>query len=124
MSCECGRAYPDNLQYNQQNYNQPYQYSQPQKSNNGTHFDLSNTIYFTIILVILWLMITAWDALIDRLLELWLGVDPKSIKALFLYALIFTLVSIIFLLILDEEFGYLFGINTGDGNTMPITAGR
>lgn len=83
------------------------------QSSKNIHFDLANLVYFTILLVILYLMITGWDALIDRMLEKWVGWDPNSIPALVLYAFIFTLISIIFLWVLDEDFGYIFGIESG-----------
>ena len=69
------------------------------------------TIKILIIVIIAFLVITAWDEVIDRTIIQFLNLDKDSIITWLIIAAIATLILIIIILIFDIELHDLFGVS-------------
>ena len=72
--------------------------------------DVIFTIQILIIVIIAFLVITAWDEVIDRTIIQFLNLDKDSIITWLIIAAIATLILIIIILIFDIELHDLFGV--------------
>jgi len=73
--------------------------------------DVIFTIEILIIVIIAFLVITAWDEVIDRTIIQFLNLDKDSIISWLIIAVIATLILIIIIIIFDIELHDLFGVS-------------
>ena len=73
--------------------------------------DIIFTIEIIIIVIVAFLVITAWDEVIDRTIIKYLNLDKDSITTWLIIALIATFILIIIIIIFNIEVHDLFGVS-------------
>jgi hypothetical protein len=73
--------------------------------------DVIFTIEILIVVIIAFLVITAWDEVIDRTIIQFLNLDKDSIITWLIIAAIATLILIIIIILFDIELHDLFGVS-------------
>lgn len=86
---------------------------------NQKGFQLGETIYYMIIIIILYMMITAWDELLDALFHSVLynkkrQKQDREIGSLFAAAIFYTLMGFLILYIMNQRFVNIFGIDVNE----------
>lgn len=74
-------------------------------------FSLSESIYYIILIVVVYMIITAWDALLDTIFRHFCPEKRNTILYRFAAAAFFTLIGILILYIMDERLISIFGID-------------
>ena len=78
------------------------------------HFSLRKSLYLVILLVLVYLIISAWDETLDFIFIQFCGLERDSLEFHLAHAIFFTALGLLFLYILNEDFGFLFGIEEED----------
>jgi hypothetical protein len=77
-------------------------------------FNLGYSILFLILAILIFNVITAWDALIDTLLSRAIGLEPGSAFSLAVMAIIYTLFTLGFFFMLNIDLNVSVGTNFSD----------
>jgi hypothetical protein len=82
-----------------------------------SYFDLKTSAAVALLAIVTWNMVTAWDALIDKLVLTICPWEPDSIWALIMVALITSIIAIIVMYNLRRNVSDVLGVTIADPST-------
>jgi len=75
-------------------------------------FHLFDLVYLLITLIIIWIVITAWENLLRELFTRFSGLDPDTVFFKLVLAIFFTAIAVFMLFFINEEVKYFLGISS------------